>query len=57
MFAEGPNGFEGGLSAHNYRAITGTKAPTAPRDLGGLVNLGALRREGERKATRYYLVT
>ncbi|MFC4846575.1 hypothetical protein ACFO8O_08010 [Hephaestia sp. GCM10023244] len=23
MFAEGPDGFEGGLSAHNYRTITG----------------------------------
>lgn len=55
MFAEGPDGFEGGLSARNYRTITGATAPTATRDLAELVTLGALRREGERKSTRYYL--
>jgi Fic family protein len=57
MFAEGPDGFEGGLSARNYRTITGSTAPTATRDLAELVQLGALRREGERKSTRYYLIT
>ena len=57
IFAEGPDGFEGGLSARNYRTITGATAPTATRDLAELVQLHALRREGERKATRYYLVT
>jgi len=30
-------------------------AATATRDLAELVSLGALRREGERKSTRYYL--
>lgn len=57
MFAEGPDGFTGGLSANNYRTITGAGTATATRDLADLVRLGALRREGERKSTRYYLVT
>ena len=57
LFVEGPGGFRGGLSAANYRAITGATAPTATRDLADLVKLGALRREGERKATRYHLTT
>ncbi|MCQ8185812.1 Fic family protein [Parvularcula maris] len=55
MFAEGPSGFKGGLSAKNYITITGTTTATTTRDLSDLVQKGALRREGERKATRYYL--
>jgi Fic family protein len=55
MFAEGPDGFRGGLSAGNYRTITGALSATATRDLAELVALGALRREGELKATRYHL--
>jgi Fic family protein len=56
MFAEGPDGFRGGLSAKNYRTITDAATATVTRDLAELVRLGALRREGERKSTRYYLV-
>ena len=33
MFAEGPKGFDGGLSAENYIAITKTSKATATRDL------------------------
>jgi Fic family protein len=55
MFREGPNGFRGGLSAENYLAITKTSRATATRDLQDLVEMGALRRTGERKHTRYYL--
>ncbi|WP_298190542.1 DUF4172 domain-containing protein [Novosphingobium sp.] len=55
MFAEGPDGFKGGLSAGNYRTITGALSATATRDLAELVQLGALRREGELKGTRYHL--
>lgn len=55
LFAEGPDGFMGGLSAQNYRTITEAATATATRDLADLVELGALRREGERKSTRYYL--
>lgn len=56
MFAEGPDGFKGGLSAQNYRTIADTTTATTTRDLAELVNFGALRREGERKSTRYYLI-
>lgn len=55
MFAEGPEGFKGGLSADNYLRITGTTSSTATRDLQKLVEMGALRRTGERKGTRYTL--
>lgn len=55
LFRAGPEGFEGGLSAENYIAITETSRATATRDLVGLVGLGALRKTGERKHTRYWL--
>ncbi len=57
MFSEGPEGFTGGLSAENYLAITRTSRATATRDLTELVQLGALRRTGQLKSTRYWLVT
>ena len=56
MFAEGLDGFKGGLSAKNYRTITDAATATVTRDLAELVKLGALKREGERKSTRYYLL-
>jgi DNA-binding IclR family transcriptional regulator len=37
-------------------AYTGAPAATARRDLGHLVELGALRRTGQLKGTRYWLV-
>lgn len=55
IFKEGIEGFKGGLSADNYIKITGTTASTATRDLKRMVDLGALRKTGERKGTRYYL--
>lgn len=55
MFAEGPHGFRGGLSAGNYQTITGATSATATRDLAELVKLGALVRQGERRYTRYHL--
>lgn len=55
MFAAGPDGFLGGLSAANYMTITGAPSATTTRDLAGLTAMGALRRSGEKKATRYYL--
>jgi Fic family protein len=54
IFEEGVKGFEGGLSAKNYRTITQTSASTATRDLQELVVWGVLHTTGERKATRYY---
>lgn len=55
VFAEGPEGFTGGLSAKNYIAISKASPATATRDLAELVELGALQRTGERKNTRYSL--
>jgi Fic family protein len=55
MAREGPNGFQGGLSAENYLRITGTSRATATRDLQDLVEMGALMRSGVLKGTRYWL--
>jgi Fic family protein len=55
MFAEGLEGFKGGLSADNYIRIAKTSASTATRDLKDLVEKGALIRTGELKHTRYHL--
>ena len=55
LFRAEPEEFEGGLSADNYRRITGAPASTATRDLTDMVAKGALRRTGMRRYTRYYL--
>ena len=55
MFAEGPNGFEGGLSAENYIRITNASRATATRDLSDLVKKKALVKIGELRHTRYWL--
>ena len=55
IFREGPDGFDGGLSAGNYRTITGASLATATRDLADLVEQGALIRTGERRYARYRL--
>jgi Fic family protein len=55
MFAEGIEGFQGGLSAENYILITNTSRATATRDLQELVSMQALKKCGELKHTRYYL--
>lgn len=55
MFAAGPEGFLGGLSAANYMTITGAPPATATRDLAALAAMEVVRRTGENKATRYHL--
>ncbi len=55
MFAEGPDGFAGGLSANKYIAITKTTRATATRDLVDLTTKGALKKTGGRRHTRYWL--
>ena len=47
LFRAEPEGFEGGLSADNYRRITGAPASTATRDLTDMVAKGALRTHGD----------
>ena len=53
MLREGPDGFEGGLTAGKYASITRASSATATRDLAGLVDLGALMRTGERRHACY----
>ncbi|MGB9254142.1 MAG: Fic family protein [Candidatus Korobacteraceae bacterium] len=55
MFREGPEGFQGGLSAGKYASITKASPATATRDLADLTERGALVRTGERKHARYHL--
>jgi len=55
LMRAGIDGFIGGLPASKYMALTGAPAATARRDLGHLVELGALRRTGQLKGTRYWL--
>ena len=55
LMRAGVDGFVGGLSASKYMTLTGAPAATARRDLGQLVELGALRRTGQLKGTRYWL--
>jgi Fic family protein len=55
MFREGIDGFQGGLSAEKYIAITQAPRATATRDLQDLVAKRALTRTGALRHTRYYL--
>ena len=55
LFDNGVDGFEGGISAENYMAITKSTRPTATRDLRDLMTKGILIRKGELKWSRYYL--
>ena len=50
---EGPEGFQGGLSAGKYATITGASPATATRDLVDMVAKGVLIRDGERRHARY----
>jgi len=55
IFREGLDGFQGGLSASNYRNISRASPATVTRDLVDLVKKGALTRSGGKKGTRYQL--
>lgn len=55
MVNEGPDGFVGGLSAENYIRISATSRATATRDLQNLLAIGAIKKEGVLKVTRYYV--
>ena len=55
LFAAGPQGFIGGLSAENYTRIAKTSASTATRDLKDMLDKGILVKTGALKGTRYWL--
>ena len=55
MMSEGSQGFEGGMTASKYIAITRASPATATRDLGGLAEAGALIPHGARRHMRYEL--
>jgi Fic family protein len=55
IFREGPKGFDGGLSAKNYIAITNASKATATRDLADLVKKKIVTKTGKLKSTRYEL--
>jgi len=55
MLEEGPDGFEGGMNARKYGAITKASKATATRDLQALVEMGVLVPVGGGRSTRYDL--
>lgn len=55
MMRSGPKGFEGGMSAKKYMAITGTSKATATRDLQHLLAMKALSQIGSGRSVRYEL--
>ena len=56
MFAAGPAGFEGGMTARKYMGITGCSKASATRDLAALIQMGALTcLPGGGRSTRYAL--
>lgn len=56
MLEEGPEGFEGGMSAKKYVTITRTSKATATRDLQDLVAKGIFAPIGGGRSTRYELM-
>lgn len=55
IFEAGIEGFKGGLSASNYKTISGASNATVTRDLQELVNMKAFTKTGTLKSTRYWL--
>lgn len=55
MLDEGPEGFEGGMSAKKYISITKTSKATATRDLQDLAEKGAFVPFGAGRSTKYNL--
>ncbi|MEZ4703961.1 MAG: Fic family protein [Bdellovibrionota bacterium] len=53
MLEEGPDGFEGGMSAKKYQSLTKVSKATATRDLQYLAAIGALVSIGEGRGVRY----
>lgn len=55
MLQEGPNGFEGGMTAKKYMAITKASKATATRDLQTLTTLGVFTGKGGGRSVSYTL--
>ncbi|RZK60221.1 MAG: Fic family protein [Pedobacter sp.] len=55
MFAAGPKGFTGGMSAKKYMSINKVSKATATRDLKQLFELGILKVESAGRSTHYNL--
>ncbi|MDR4466594.1 MAG: hypothetical protein MRJ66_20275, partial [Nitrospira sp.] len=53
MLEEGPDGFEGGMSAKKYMTITGTSKATATRDLQDLAEKQIFVPTGGGRSTHY----
>lgn len=53
MLDEGPDGFEGGMSAKKYMTITGASKATATRDLQDLADKGIFVPTGGGRSTHY----
>ncbi len=53
MLEEGPDGFEGGMSAKKYMVITGASKATATRDLQDLADKGVFIPTGGGRSTHY----
>ena len=56
MFENGVDGFEGGMTAKKYMAITKTSKATATRDLQYLQEIGVFIQEGAGRSVRYGLL-
>lgn len=56
MLENGTDGFEGGMTAKKYMAITKTSKATATRDLQHLQELGAVEQIGAGRSVRYEVV-
>ena len=55
MLDEGPKGFEGGMSAKKYMAISGTSKATATRDMQDLAEKGIFVPTGGGRSTHYQI--
>jgi Fic family protein len=55
MLEEGPDGFEGGMSAKKYMTITGASKATATRDLKDLAEKHIRIATGGGRSTRYQI--
>ena len=56
MLEAGPQGFEGGMNARKYVALTGVSKATATRDMQSLADAGVLRPVGKGRSARYELI-